>query len=368
MNITHSPLALQSNYLVFSASTSGYPCDRQLGYEVLKYERDPLSKKTERIFSDGHMHERKALEELKADGIKFRNSVLGTKGQAEFQIEVKLKDRPIFFLLAHPDGAYISGYDEDLEHGSPIEIKGLNRFTWRGIRNPSTIPPRYYIQCQVQMMTMEKGTCLFVVRNKETGEHKRIIVPRNEERIKSLLGRLASISTTIVKYGRMPQASWPPGSKECNRCMFLKKCLSDHGLMEKTKEVGGEKTLGETKDLHITKASHKLFVIKRLLKFLETEEDHLVSYMKNYMGVNKLAGVIAGKIRWDVVPQTFGPIPDPTIIQKLIEKGTIPLVPSPREGQVKLMNKPIEMFEKEELRSIVEHVFTSYKQLSEKGE
>jgi len=322
-------LLRQADTLAFSASRSGHPCPRHIFYGIMKVPRK-IPKRTQKIFEEGHRQEELTLKELKADGIRFKHSVLGS-GQQEYARDVQLKGKPKFLVTAHPDAIYNRGFSSGvLLPGCPIEIKGLHQRTWQGIKDYATIPPNYYAQIQIQMFVLDAPACLFVARNKgwgknrpDDGRHKRIVVLRDEECLRKIFKALSRIAQGVCVDRELPRPLWPPGDDaECDKCFYLQRCLLDEEGDRKL-EKREPKPLLEIAEPIFVKKLHSLFLFKEMLKRLESLEDRLTSELKNFMKEHQVKELLGGAVRYslrDVSKQ----VPDMDEIRKRLG-GEIPM-------------------------------------------
>lgn len=320
-------LSSLKDFLSFTASFIGHECDRHVGYQVLGYQRDDMDKKKTRRLKGGHMHEKAVLEEMREDGVKFTHSVLDEGGQKELMAEIRLGGSPKFYIIAHPDAIYGGeGLDERLEDGSPIETKGLNHFFWTRIHGPKTIPPRYYIQVQMQILAAETNTALFNIRDRDSGESKRWIVFRDQERIDKVLKRLASISNTVLRHKKAPRASWEPGWDGCRkpiRCPYLETCLRDHGITEPL-IVDDLPALIDVDDKEVMIAAVEYCYLRDRIKALKVQQSRSKTTLKNTLSKFNASKMAVGFFLCSVSSPDPKKVPDKDKIKQLMDEGTLP--------------------------------------------
>ena len=319
-------LSSLKDFLSFTASFIGHECDRHVGYQVLGYEHGEMDKKKTRRFKAGHMHEKAVLEEMREDGVKFTHSVLDKGGQKELMAEIRLGGNPKFYVIAHPDGIYGGeGLDERLENGSPIEIKGLNHFFWSRIHGPKTIPVKYYVQLQMQILAAEKDTALFNIRDRDSGESKRWIVYRDQDRINKILKRLAIITNTILLHKTAPDASWEPGWDGCKKpfkCPFLETCLRDHGITDRL-VVDDLPVVIDVDDKDVMIAAVEYCFLRDRIKALKVRQSKSKTTLKNTLSKFNSTKMAVGAFFCSMSSPDPKKIPDKDKIKQLMDEGTL---------------------------------------------
>lgn len=285
------------DYLTFSASQVGEECPRRIAYHALGTAAE-IPEKTKKYLAPGHAQEKVALQLLRDfRGLHLEKTALDG-GQAELVSEVRFSaKRPKFFLMCHPDGLYKKGAHKwgvpwkDMKKGNPWEIKALNPFYFRRLKNAWTLArfhPKYYTQVQMQIFSADARCAGFVVRNKEADEKdgdsiKTIFISRDEEHITATFRKLGEISDHVINLRQLPPPPWNPGSEKCKRCFFIERCVTDHQAEQEAKVAQMVPAFTRVDDEEVSEALSRYALLNEHIKKLEGEKDELNAYLKNTM-------------------------------------------------------------------------------------
>lgn len=158
-------------------SRLGLNCERQLGFEYHKAEKDPdrgFAGRTYRIFDRGHDGEARASEYINRAGFDLQEEK-PSGGQWGFQA-ARDPETGIYRLRGHADGKIVGGPeligDITLTDKYPLlwENKMLkasryNKLQKKGAREAEW---EYFVQCQVYMAYLELEWCLFTAISADT--------------------------------------------------------------------------------------------------------------------------------------------------------------------------------------------------------
>jgi CRISPR/Cas system-associated exonuclease Cas4 (RecB family) len=215
------------------ASELGHPCLRFLVLQRTKGEHgERVDPSTQALFMEGRVHERTVRHVLEETGVKFEGT------EASFPPNN-------YQLTGHVDALVLQA----LYQGSPeeewtpvrpnlpdclvrhvkvgVEIKSVNPFdydrlrTWEDFRSSERVFARkWWCQAQLYMFLGDVEEWVFLLKNKQNGEWKTIVVPAVYEDIQALLDRAVEVNRH-VKDGTLPSYTDDPSL--CRRCRYFGK-------------------------------------------------------------------------------------------------------------------------------------------------
>lgn len=272
------------------------------------------------LLDDGDYH----AETVKA---KLRQVTDVTKEEEEYRKKVKIKGYPSFSLRGHVDGV--------IDKGTTIlEIKGINRFTFKTYKNQRTFKKAYLYQIQCYLYLSGLGGALLVIKCKDTSEWLTFEVKRDNKLIFKLMKKFARIQKYLDQ-GKLPPPTFAPGTKEYRECQydhtedggFDKKVVSST-LKENPYGKGEERLIDmspsdtEGRSLLLL-CEHYVDSKKKAKEADETRKLARESILK-ILEKHRVQGASVKfyKAFRKGYPQT---VPDRGVIEDLVEAGTIPV-------------------------------------------
>lgn len=200
------------------ASDIGHPCVRYLFFSRKRWEdRQLVDVGLQFIFNEGNMHEEAVFERLKRAGFKI------TETQRAFT------DRKMN-ISGHIDG-FISHCDL-IQRPIPLEVKGLSSNNWASINSYDDMIShkqhyvrKYPAQLQMYMYLSETEVGLFVLKNKQTGQLKFIVVELDYDYVEEILKKIERVNKWCG--GDAVPDETTEEIKICQSCAFNHLCFGD---------------------------------------------------------------------------------------------------------------------------------------------
>lgn len=184
-------------------------CPRALSAQLLGIPADPEPQWLKMVADEGHWHEKRIKEQLRAEGLTVLDE----------QLEVSL-DYPEFTLVGHIDGHIILP-DNTI---AILEIKSMSQYEFdRWMRNGFEAFPRYAAQLACYMEATDNPVAYYVVKNRNTGYLDRRIIKDEPCDIDDILTKL-----TLAVRATDPLEIEIFNDSECKRCLYRNTlCIKD---------------------------------------------------------------------------------------------------------------------------------------------
>ena len=289
-------------------------CARSIGYNLLGYKGESISQESRQRFSDGHLHHNDIKHRLRLRfGKDFHSE------EAEFKKTVRYGNLPPFTIVGHVDGLY--------RKNAVVEIKSMSHFSFKKASREQDMESRsYHYQAQIYMFATKRKRCIWVLKNKNTGELDFIILKRDKKLIRKILKRLGEMQLSLNRK-KLPKREYMEGSVECNRCEFNMICRP----VKRLAKLSGEKThriiefdnddkLGRRLTIHAREYDEAKGIKEAAEERMDEAKKKLAPIFEKYKAkkaVSKDYSIIK------VVGSRNNP--DREVIQRLIRLGKIPM-------------------------------------------
>jgi CRISPR/Cas system-associated exonuclease Cas4 (RecB family) len=200
------------------ASQLGHPCERFLVYQRTSWEKEELpSPDRILVFGEGNVHEEAVLRDLRAAGFKV---ILQQRGfdYKEHQITGSVDAKIL-----------ING------ESIPLEIKSTSPFIFQQINSLSDIRNHkyhyiraYYAQMNLYLLLSGDEWGILLLKNKNTGQLKQIIVELDYEYAEELIQKADRINLHVAQ-GTLPDRM-EYNEDICPNCSFFMLCLPHEAL------------------------------------------------------------------------------------------------------------------------------------------
>lgn len=210
------------------ASELGHPCIRYLYYLRTQWEKKELHEVgLQYIFEEGNMHHDAVRNLLRKAGFIVT--------EEERPLELKQ-----YQITGHMDGRIGDGSEF-----CPMEIKGLNQFSWEKINSIEDMASsnkvwlrKYPVQMNIYLGMDNSDQGVFILKNKQTGQLKQIIQDFDTKEF-DVLCKKAELINQHIDNGTLP-GPIEPDEDICGRCGFTMLCMPDRKFGEALKVVNDD--------------------------------------------------------------------------------------------------------------------------------